>query len=138
MDLLQGNAHEADTRGTGWMLGFGDWTRRPDSDLLHVPQDLALAGLCLKWFEHPDGHASGNDKPVSEGRTLSVLVSENARFQLEFCQSPDFQATPVRTVMLERHGDFAIWGAGLYHRWTCLRRATILTVRWSEAGAKAQ
>ena len=131
MDLLTGNAHEADTRGTGWMLGFGEWTRRADSGLLHVPRELALSGLCLKWFEHPDGHESGDAKPISEGRTISLLVSGGSLFRIEFCSAPDFASRPVRTVLLQRHGDYAIWGAGLYHRWACLRRATVLTVRWS-------
>jgi hypothetical protein len=130
MDLLTGNAHETDTRGTGWFLGFSDWTRRPGPDLLHVPQDQPLTGLCCKWFDHPDGHDSG-PKPISEGRTLSLLVSADSAFRLDFCRSAGFDDGAVRTVVLQRHGDFAIWGAGLYHRWRCERRATILSLRWN-------
>jgi hypothetical protein len=131
MDLLRGNANEAPTHGTGWMLGFSEWSRRPGSDLLYVPKDLPLSGLCLKWFEHPDGHDSGAPKPVSEGRTISLLVSQDSLFRIDFCESADFAATPVESVLLSRHGDFVIWGPGLHHRWACVRRSTVLTVRWS-------
>ena len=37
MNLLTGNAYEADTGGTGWFIGFSDWTQLPGSDLLYVP-----------------------------------------------------------------------------------------------------
>lgn len=70
MKIETGNAHEAETKGTGWFVGFSDWTRKEGSALLH-----------------------------------------------------------------ERHGDFAAWGEGLYHRWHCLSRATVLTIRWNPATA---
>ena len=129
MDLLTGNAYDADTRGTGWFLGFSDWARRPGCDLLHVPQDRPLSGLCCKWYDHPAGQEGGN-KPISEGRTISLLVSTDSQFRLDFCLDAAFEGE-VRTVLLRRHGDFAIWGAGLYHRWQCVRRSTIMSVRWN-------
>jgi hypothetical protein len=132
VNVLVGNAYEADTRGTGWFIGFSDWARVAGSDLLHVPQEQAVAGLCVKWFDHPDGHDSGSAKPVSEGRTVSILVSSGSRFRIEFSEAADFASSPVETVVLQRHGDFAAWGAGLHHRWHCESRATILTLRWNE------
>ena len=132
MDLLTGNANDADTRGSGWFLGFSDWTRLPGSDLLHVPQDQPLSGLCVKWYDHPTGHDSGPAKPVSEGRTISVLVSSGSTFRLQFCETPGFEEGRTTTVLLQRHGDFAAWGAGLFHRWHCVDRATILTIRWNQ------
>lgn len=135
MDLLQGNAHDADTHGTGWMLGFSEHARRTESDLLYVPRELPLAGLCLKWFEHADGHDSGDGKPLSVGRTISFLVSEGSVFRIEFCEFADFASGPVHTALLQRHGDFVIWGAALYHRWHCVKRSTVLTVRWNMPAA---
>jgi hypothetical protein len=132
MDLITGNAHDADTHGTGWFIGFSDWTRLPGSDLLHVPQDQPLSGLCVKWFEHPTGHDSGGGKPVSEGRTVSVLVAPDAAFRVDFCETPDFTQAKTRSVLLQRPGDFVAWGAGLYHRWHCVARATIFTLRWNQ------
>lgn len=135
MKIQTGNAHDAETNGTGWFLGFSDWTLNDPSGLLHIPKHETLTGLCVKWYDHPSGDDSGNSKPVSEGRTISLLVSEGSAFRIEFSPSPDFSPEEVQTVLLERHGDFAIWGEGLYHRWHCLSRATVLTIRWNPATA---
>jgi hypothetical protein len=131
MDILTGNAYTANTAGTGWFIGFSDWTRLPGSDLLHVPRDQALRGLCVKWFDHAAGHASEDTKPVSEGRTVSVLVTTGSSFSIDFSLDPNFAAEGTRTVVLQQPGDFAAWGAGLHHRWRCTRRATIMTLRWN-------
>ncbi|GAW66036.1 signal peptidase i [Geoanaerobacter pelophilus] len=138
MKIETGNAHDAETKGTGWFVGFSDWTRKEGSALLHVPKGDALTALCVKWYDHPSGDDSGNLKPVSEGRSLSILVSEDSAFRIEFSPTPDFLSGEVQTVLLERHGDFAAWGEGLYHRWHCLSRATVLTIRWNPATAAAK
>lgn len=132
LELITGNAYDADTQGSGWFIGFSDWTRHGPGELLHVPRTQALSGLCVKWFEHPAGHDSGDAKPVSEGRTVSVLVSADALFRIDFCTVPGFPEGAVRSVLLQRPGDFAAWGAGLHHRWHCLRRATVMTMRWNQ------
>lgn len=129
MDVMAGNARDAETRGTGWFIGFSEWTRTDSSELLHIPRDAGLSGLCVKWYDHPSGHDSG-DKPMSEGRTVSIMVSDGSVFRIDFCQSADFETAEVKSVVLKRHGDFAAWGAGLYHRWHCESRASILTLRW--------
>jgi hypothetical protein len=130
MDLITGNAYDMDTRGTGWFIGFSDWTRHGAGELLHVPPAQPVEGLCVKWFDHPAGHDSGDAKPLSEGRTVSILVSPEARFCIDFCGGPDFAPARTRSVLLQRPGDFAAWGAGLYHRWRALDRATVMTLRW--------
>lgn len=129
MELETGNAHDVDTQGTGWFIGFSPWTRSSPHGLRHVPQGGAVTGLCVKWFHHPAGQV-GDDKPLSTGRTMSILVTHDAHFELDFSLAPDFSGE-VRTIALTREGDFAIWGAGLYHRWRCVKRATIGTVRWT-------
>jgi hypothetical protein len=121
-----GNAYELDTQGTGWFVGFSPWTL----GLRHVPKGQPVEGLCVKWYAHPAGQ-DGGAKPLSEGRTLSILVNEDAAFCIEFSASPDFPAHDLRTVVLRKPGDYAAWGAGLFHRWRCERRSTVLTVRWS-------
>lgn len=130
MQLDIGNAHEVKTQGTGWFIGFSPWTMGSHAGLRHVPAGQPLTGLCVKFFDHPSGHDSGSDKPVSEGRTMSMLVSSGARFEIVFSLSPDFSGE-VRQVLLQKEGDYVAWGAGLYHRWRCETRSTILTVRWS-------
>lgn len=133
MNVLVGNAGDAETQGTGWFIGFSPWSRHAGSDLLHVPQQQPLSGLCVKWYDHPAADDSGSTKPVSEGRTVSILISTRSSFRVEFCASPGFEPGQVKTVVLQRHGDYAAWGAGLFHRWHCVARATILTLRWSPA-----
>lgn len=129
MNVLTGNAREAETRGTGWFLGFSDWTLSEGSGLLHVPKEKELSGLCIKWYQHPSGDRSGT-RPVSEGRTISLLVSTGSLFELQFSLSPGFGAGRGETVLLRRHGDFAAWGPGIFHRWRCIESSTVLTVRW--------
>lgn len=129
MDIEAGNAYEADTQGTGWFVGFSPWTLQ--SALRHVPQEQPLTGLCVKWFDHPSGQASGA-KPVSAGRTLSILVGDGGPFRIEFSQTADFGGD-LRSIVLQRQGDYAAWGPGLFHRWQCEQRCTVLTVRWSPA-----
>ena len=131
MDILTGNAQFAKTEGTGWFLGFSAWTRLPGSDLLHVPRKQLLSGLCVKWFDHMAGDASGNDKPISEGRTISILITAASDFRLEFSCASDFPTDGTRIALLRRQGDYVAWGAGLFHRWRCIDHSTILTIRWS-------
>ncbi|HEX2543039.1 MAG TPA: hypothetical protein VHM00_18400 [Caldimonas sp.] len=132
MNVRVGNAGDADTKGTGWFIGFSEWARAADSDLLYVAQQQPVSGLCVKWFDHPAGHDSGSAKPVSEGRTVSILVSVGSRFRIEFCETADFPVAAVQSVTLQRHGDYAAWGAGLFHRWHCESRSTVLTLRWND------
>jgi hypothetical protein len=131
MDIETGNANDTDTQGTGWFIGFSPWTRASTGGLRHVPAGEPVTGLCVKWFDHPAGHESG-PKPVSEGRTVSILVTGGGHFEIDFSATPDFSAD-VRTVVLRRGGDFAAWGEGVHHRWRCVRRATVATVRWTPA-----
>ena len=86
----------------------------------------------MKWFDHPTGHDSGATKPVSVGRTVSILVTEGSRFELDFCEDAAFPPERTRAVVLQRPGDYAAWGAGLFHRWRCVQRATIATLRWNQ------
>lgn len=128
-----GRADDLDTRGTGWMIGYSDWARQAPHDLRFMPRDAASTGLCVKWFRHPAGDPSGQDKPLSTGRTMSMLVSGRSEFRIEFSHDPAFP--PARTVShtLREHGDFVVWGPGVYHRAFGVEAATILTVRWEPA-----
>ena len=128
-----GNAGSVATAGTGWFIGFSDWTKSKPHDLRHMPRDVLSSNLCLKWYVHPAGDPNGQDKPLSSGRTVSMLVSEQSRFQLDFSADPSFAADATTTYWLRRAGDYVIWGAGLYHRAFGREPATILTVRWEPA-----
>ena len=126
-----GNAGDLDTQETGWFVGFSDWTKRASSHLRHVPADEPAAGLCVKWFNHPAGNPNGEFKPLSDGRTMSVLVSPISEFRIEFSVTADFAPPDILAHTLRRHGDFVIWGPGVFHRAFGVQPACILTVRWS-------
>ncbi|TSD56812.1 uracil-DNA glycosylase [Variovorax sp. KBS0712] len=131
-----GNAGGLDTDGTGWFIGFNDWTKNPPSHLRHVPTEELTAGLCVKWFCHPAGNPNGESKPLSEGRTMSVLVSPASEFRIEFSTSAEFVPHDTLSHTLRRHGDFVIWGPGVFHRAFGGQPACILTVRWSRPGRR--
>lgn len=131
-----GNAGEVDTQGTGWFIGFSDWARQPQQQgapLRHMPIDTASTGLCVKWFMHPAGQPNGEAKPLSEGRTISMLAGEAGEFRLEFSRSASFEAGRTLTQVLRRQGDFAIWGPGIFHRAFAVQPSCILTIRWQPA-----
>ncbi len=88
-----------------------------------------VCGLAVKWFEHQPGDdpSWGQAKPLSSGRTLSLLVGPGA-FELRFRQGE----RGCRLV-LDQPGDFALWGEGLEHSWRALQPSAVLTVRWSPA-----
>ncbi|WP_076999524.1 hypothetical protein [Variovorax sp. KK3] len=129
-----GNAGELDTRNTGWFVGFSPWTQGTPGQLRHVPAGEAMAGLCVKWFSHGAGDPNGEPKPLSEGRTMSILVSPESEFRIEFSTRADFAADTFIAHTLRRHGDFAIWGPGVFHRAFGVKPASILTVRWATPG----
>lgn len=130
-DVEFGNAGGLDTDGTGWFIGFCDWTRNPPSHLRHVPTEELAAGLCVKWFCHSAGNPNGESKPLSEGRTMSVLVSPTSEFRIEFSTSAEFAPQDTLSHTLRCHGDFVIWGPGVFHRAFGVQPACILTVRWA-------
>ena len=43
-------------------------------------------------------------RPVSEGRTLSVLVSEAGRFRMQLSEQAEFRGDAIETIVLERTG----------------------------------
>ncbi|WP_221028920.1 hypothetical protein [Actomonas aquatica] len=128
LEIETGNLGEVPTSGTGWAVGFSPWTDTPGS-LRHVPADTAVRGLCLKWKTHQAGDPQGINKPVSSGRTLSVLVSAESRFRIEFASDAAF-TQDVSAVVLKRAGDFVAWGAGVHHRWEAQTGCTMMTLRW--------
>lgn len=127
-----GNAGAIDTEGTGWFIGYGDWTKDARFGLRNIPRDELMSGLCVKWFNHRAGHPNGERKPISTGRTISILVSATSDFQLDFATSDEFPVSETESHMLRRTGDFVIWGPGIYHRAYARQDATVVTIRWEQ------
>jgi 2'-5' RNA ligase len=138
LGLEIGNAGALDTQGTGWWIGFSDWTRDGSANLRHMPAQLAAIGVSAKWYDHPAGHPHGEAKPISEGRSVSLLVGEQGGFRLDFSRDAAFPPEQTFTRVMRRRGDFAAWGAGLHHRAFGLCDSSILTLRWVPQDAKRQ
>jgi hypothetical protein len=130
LDVEFGNAGAVDTHGTGWFVGFSEWSKSTGSHLRHMPTELASSGLCVKWFMHDAGDPDGSLKPVSEGRTMSILVGSPSEFRIDFSLSASFDPGETMSCVLKKPGDFAIWGHGIFHRAFGILPACMLTLRW--------
>lgn len=133
MDIEVSNAGTLDTNNTGWFLGFSEWAKANIPgvlDLRYMPEEMRSHALCLKWMAHPKDDPRGTIKPPSQGRTISILVSESGRFRLQFSEHADFPEGQVTEHTLEHHGQFAAWGENIYHRWFVDEACTIVTLRW--------
>jgi len=116
---------------TNWVVG--DHPAIPADSLrflrhaTHPDGAQAVEGLALKWFAHSpeDPPEWGEDKPLSAGRTLSLLAGAGG-FELCFATG----GSEAR-VLLEDAGDYALWGPGLHHRWRVLRPSLVVTLRWA-------
>lgn len=133
MDIEFGHLGDLDTQGTGWFLGYGDWVRKSAGDggrLRYMPRELRSHTLTVKWMDHAAGDPRGSDKPVSEGRTMSILVGMPGRFRLQFSRHAHFPQDDTVEHVLASTGHFSIWGEGIYHRYAVDADCTILTLRW--------
>ena len=107
---VTGNAAEAARNTRGWFLGHfmpGDDNALRNSDLE------------VKWFTHAAGETRPEWSPPSEVRTLNILI--RGRFVLLF---------PDHEVLLEKEGDFVLFGPDIAHSFRCEEESLVLTVRW--------
>jgi hypothetical protein len=120
-----------DTPHTNWVVG--DHGGIPEGSLRFLrhggnPQGAEVVeGMALKWFVHfpSDAPEWGEGKPISSGRSLSLLAGEGS-FELHFQRGAEEQI-----VLLENPGDFVVWGPGLAHRWRALKPSAVITLRWN-------
>jgi quercetin dioxygenase-like cupin family protein len=105
-----GNASDEGDAYRGWMLGhFIDATDG-------VRQTEALE---VKWGVHP----AGQQRPewsIDEQRT-TLLLMIRGRFRLDLA---------VGSVVLEREGDYVVWGPGIDHSWQAEQDSVVVTIRW--------
>lgn len=137
MDIDFGNARDVDPLGSGWFVGFSDWAKDGGSNLRHMPIDGSATGLCVKWFMHDAGHPNGERKPISEGRTLCILVGLPSEFRIDLSLTGAFESAQTVTRVLRQPGDFVVWGAGIHHRAFGVRPACVMTIRWAPQTASS-
>jgi hypothetical protein len=109
-DVLSGNVVDAGRDTRGWFLGHF----MPGAD-----NPLRSESVELKWYTHAKGETRPEWAPGNPVRTLNILM--RGRFVLLF---------PEREVLLEREGDFVLFGPGVPHSFRCEEESLVLTVRW--------
>lgn len=133
MDIEFGNAGTLETDQTGWFIGFSQWAKSREAqaaNLRYMPKDSLLHTLHVKWMAHSANDNRGTQKPPSQGRTISMLVSENGSFRIHFAPNDQFDEAELIEYRLSAHGDFVIWGENIHHRWFVDEACTIMTLRW--------
>ncbi|MET7638753.1 signal peptidase I [Streptomyces sp. NPDC005438] len=111
-----GNAHQDAPGDRGWLLGHF----KPPGEVRHS-EDVEI-----KWCDHPPGDERAEWVTGEKRTALLVLVS--GRFRVEL---------PGRSVLLERQGDYVVWGPGVDHSWYAEERSTVMTVRWPSVAGYA-
>jgi hypothetical protein len=111
-----GNAGRDATGNRGWLLGHfkeqGDPRR---SDTVEV-----------KWGVHPRGEQRA--QWVQGEMRTAPLVLITGRFRMEF---------RGRSVLLERQGDYVVWGQGVEHSWFAEDDSVVMTLRWPSVSGYA-
>lgn len=108
-NVYVGNAGADAALDAGWLLGhFKDTTDPRHSEAVEI-----------KWGVHPRGDERAQWVRGEERTALLALVS--GRFRVEL---------PGRSVLLERQGDYVVWGNGVDHSWFAEEESVVLTVRW--------
>ncbi|WP_406463880.1 signal peptidase I [Streptomyces sp. NBC_01622] len=115
-NIYVGNAGKDAPLDSGWLLGhFKDADDPRHTDAVEV-----------KWGIHPRGDERLEWVRGDERTALLVLVS--GRFRVEF---------PERSVLLEKQGDYVVWGPGVDHSWFAEEESVLVTVRWPSVSGYA-
>jgi quercetin dioxygenase-like cupin family protein len=105
-----GNAVADGEDNRGWLLGH----------FLHGSNGVrASDAVEVKWGIHPAG--DGRDSWQTDEQRTTVLLLLKGRFRLDLSAG---------TFVLEREGDYAVWGPGMDHSWHAEEDSVVITVRW--------
>jgi hypothetical protein len=108
-----GNALADGAPHHGWFIGR----------FLEIPHDLRSShAIEVKWSTHPAGTQKRLWGMSEEATTLCVLIK--GQVSIEF---------PGKECTLSQEGDYALWAAGVPHRWIVVEESLVLTVRWPSA-----
>ncbi|MEV1288528.1 signal peptidase I [Micromonospora sp. NPDC049679] len=109
-EVYVGNAGVDAPLERGWLLGH---FMPPEAGVRHS------ADVEIKWGAHPPGDR--REQWATGERRTALLVLISGRFRVEL---------PDRTVLLDRQGDYVVWGPGVDHSWWAEQESIVLTVRW--------
>lgn len=103
-----GNANADAGEHRGWLLGHCIPNSPRRSQAVEV-----------KWGVHPAGQRRPEWVTGEERTTLVILISGRFRVDLS-----------TGSVLLERQGDYLVWGPGIDHTWHAEEDSVVITVRW--------
>ncbi|GII23187.1 signal peptidase I [Planosporangium mesophilum] len=105
-----GNAADDGQAHRGWILGH-----------FIEPADgvRATSAVEVKWGTHPAGQQ--RDAWYTDEQRTTMLLLISGRFRLDLS---------VGSVVLERQGDYVVWGPGIDHSWQAEEDSVVVTVRW--------
>jgi len=109
-----GNAAVDQVRNTGWFLGQ------------FVPVELGLRhqhDVELKWGIHLDGEKRSHPWANGNGTTISVLIRGNLQVAFHV-------GSTAQVVMLQKEGDYIIFGPDVVHSWEAIGDTVVLSVRF--------
>jgi hypothetical protein len=110
-----GNAAEDGAERRGWILGhFID-----PAEGIRSSKDVEI-----KWGIHPTGEKRAEWTADDQRTTLVFLVE--GKFRVDLTEA---------NVVLEKQGDYLVWGPGIDHSWEALTDSVVVTVRWPSAGS---
>ena len=112
-----GNATADADQHRGWLLGHFIGAETPGAGV------RASNEVEVKWGIHPAGQRRAEWTADDRRTTLLLLVS--GRFRLDLT---------VASTVLERQGDYVVWGPGIDHSWQAEEDSVLITVRWPSLG----
>jgi len=108
-NIYKGNAYIDGKPHRDWIIGHF----MPDGDI------RKSGDVEIKWGAHGKGEVR-SEWVTGEHRTaVAILIS--GKFAIEFRD---------KTIVLEKPGDYAMWGNGVDHRWKALEDMLVVFVRW--------
>lgn len=109
-----GHAANDQIGNTGWFLGQ------------FVPEQAGLrhqTDVELKWGLHKHGERRSAPWATEASTTVAILIAGALQLEFHIGETPQM-------VMLEKQGDYVVYGPDIVHSWEAVGDAVVLTVRF--------
>lgn len=114
-EFHRGNARDA-SQG-GWFIG----------SFLNLDTPQTQDGVSIKWGEHKEGESGNGTTSCKIATTVTVLVSGRMAISVTLHDA-------IREEILDRPGDYVLFGPQVPHSWRATKDAVIMTIRWPSFG----
>ena len=108
-EIYSGNAEIDGSDTRGWIAGS------------FIPEGLRHSdNVEIKWGIHSAGEARDEWVIGEQRTTICMLIS--GKFVVQF---------RGKEALLEKPGDYVMWGEGTDHKWQAQEDSVVMTVRWT-------